>query len=256
MADITIGELPALAEMQDDALIPCEYDGAAKSLSGTVLEGYVYNCVEDHVEDIAAIIATGPQGDPGVSPTLSATKSGKITSIYYTDIDHPTSTLLASVSDGQDGAGGDMYKSTYDPEDNGIVADSSKLGGQLPSYYLNQNDKGTASGLATLDEYNRLTPIQNTKVLKAADHNITIKDADLGTVIFATTTCTITIPSTLTNRRDFYVVNYGGGTVTIAAGSGVSLNGVSSGSETLSTQYKVAWVIPYSAPNWVCCKLL
>lgn len=137
MADVTIGELPVLAEMQDDALIPCEYDGVSRALSGTVLEGYVYNCVEDHVEDIAAIVAVGPQGEPGVSPTLSSSKSGRTTTIYYTDATHPTQTVLATVEDGLNGTGfGDMIKSVYDPNDDGTVEDSDRLGGELASYYM------------------------------------------------------------------------------------------------------------------------
>lgn len=35
----------------------------------------------------------------------------------------------------QSGSAGDMYKSTYDPNDDGVVTDSDKLGGELPSYY-------------------------------------------------------------------------------------------------------------------------
>ena len=34
--------------------------------------------------------------------------------------------------------GGDMYKSTYDTNDNGIVDDAEKLGGEAPSYYATQ----------------------------------------------------------------------------------------------------------------------
>jgi hypothetical protein len=34
----------------------------------------------------------------------------------------------------QSGSAGDMYKSTYDTTDNGVVDNSEKLGGELPSY--------------------------------------------------------------------------------------------------------------------------
>lgn len=37
-------------------------------------------------------------------------------------------------------AGGDMLKSTYDTNSDGIVNDSDKLGGQLPSYYAKESD--------------------------------------------------------------------------------------------------------------------
>lgn len=136
MADKTIGELPSLTTMEDDTLIPVEHDGTAKSMAGTVLESYVYGLVEDDVETISEIIAVGPQGEDGVSPTLSSSKSGKVTTIYYTDADHPTSTVLATINDGQDGTGvGDMLKSVYDTDDDGVVDDSEKLGGYGPTHY-------------------------------------------------------------------------------------------------------------------------
>ena len=37
-------------------------------------------------------------------------------------------------------AGGDMLKSTYDTNSDGIVTDSDKWGGQLPSYYAKESD--------------------------------------------------------------------------------------------------------------------
>ena len=43
-------------------------------------------------------------------------------------------------------AGGDMLKSTYDSNSDGIVNDSDKLGGQLPSYYAKESDLTTGLG--------------------------------------------------------------------------------------------------------------
>lgn len=36
---------------------------------------------------------------------------------------------------GQDGAGGDMFKATYDTDNSGVVDDAEKLGGHAPAYY-------------------------------------------------------------------------------------------------------------------------
>ena len=44
--------------------------------------------------------------------------------------------------------GGDMMKSTYDQDNDGVVDDSEKLGGELPSYY----QKATDSDLTTTDK--------------------------------------------------------------------------------------------------------
>lgn len=48
------------------------------------------------------------------------------------------------------GGGGDMLKSTYDTDDNGVVDDSERLDNQLPSYYLNwTNFTNTPTTIAT-----------------------------------------------------------------------------------------------------------
>lgn len=44
--------------------------------------------------------------------------------------------------------GGDMLKATYDSDDDGVVDDASKLGGQLPAYYQKSTDN-------TLQTYNK-----------------------------------------------------------------------------------------------------
>lgn len=44
--------------------------------------------------------------------------------------------------------GGDMYRSTYDTDNDGVVDDSEGLGGQLPAYYATATDLATAYGAA------------------------------------------------------------------------------------------------------------
>ena len=76
----------------------------------------------------------GPQGQPGedgepgqdgYSPTATVTKTGKIATITITDKD---GTTTAQIRDGEDGSGtGDMLKSTYDTNDNGIVDNAEKV---------------------------------------------------------------------------------------------------------------------------------
>jgi len=57
----------------------------------------------------------GAIGPDGVSPTLSSSKTGKTTTIYYTDATHTSSTVLATILDGADGMGsGNMNTATYD----------------------------------------------------------------------------------------------------------------------------------------------
>lgn len=86
--------------------------------------------------DIPALV--GPAGPAGVSPTVSVSKTGKVTTITITDATGPHT---ATINDGADGSGtGDMLKATYDANGDGIVDDAEKLGGQLPGYYAKASD--------------------------------------------------------------------------------------------------------------------
>lgn len=80
----------------------------------------------------------GAAGADGFSPTVTVTKSGKVTTITATD---KNGTTTSEVKDGADGSGtGDMSKATYDTDDDGIVDDAAKLGGQAPDYYAKAAD--------------------------------------------------------------------------------------------------------------------
>lgn len=69
--------------------------------------------------------ADGEDGEDGFSPTVSISKSGKVTTIIITDAngDH-----TATINDGADGTGtGDMLKSVYDTDNDGIVDNAEKV---------------------------------------------------------------------------------------------------------------------------------
>ena len=67
----------------------------------------------------------GTDGEDGISPTVTMTKQGKITTLTITDKDGEHTT---EIKDGNDGSGtGDMLKSTYDTNDNGIVDNAEKV---------------------------------------------------------------------------------------------------------------------------------
>lgn len=86
--------------------------------------------------DIPALV--GPAGPAGVSPTVSVSKTGKVTTITITDAE---GTHTATINDGADGSGaGDMVRATYDADNDGIVDDAERLGGQLPAYYAKASD--------------------------------------------------------------------------------------------------------------------
>lgn len=66
----------------------------------------------------------GTDGTDGISPTITTSKQGKVTTLTIVDAD---GTHTAEILDGADGSGtGDMLKSTYDTNENGIV-DNAEL---------------------------------------------------------------------------------------------------------------------------------
>ena len=92
---------------------------------------------------------TGPKGADGISPTVEVSKSGKITTITIVDA---AGTHTATINDGADGSGaGDMVRATYDANENGIVDDAEKLGGQLPEHYASVDDLAEKASLPVSD---------------------------------------------------------------------------------------------------------
>ena len=80
----------------------------------------------------------GATGAAGFSPAASVSKTGKVSTLTVTDAIQTTS---VTINDGADGSGtGDMLKSIYDTDNDGIVDDAAKLGGQLPAYYAKAAD--------------------------------------------------------------------------------------------------------------------
>lgn len=69
--------------------------------------------------------AAGQDGQDGYSPTVETSKSGKTTTITITDVN---GTHVAEIKDGEDGSSsGDMLKSVYDTNNNGIVDNAEKV---------------------------------------------------------------------------------------------------------------------------------
>ena len=86
----------------------------------------VVDNAEEEAVEIQNDILKGEKGDPGedgVSPTVTTSKTGKVTTITITDKDGEHT---ATINDGQDGSG-DMTKSVYDTDDNGIVDNAEKV---------------------------------------------------------------------------------------------------------------------------------
>ena len=115
----------------------------------------------------------GPAGTDGFSPTVTVSKSGKVATITVTD---KNGTTTAEIRDGADGSGsGDMSKATYDADNDGIVDDAAKLGGQAPDYYAKAAD--IANKQDALVSGTNIKTINNKPLLGAG--NLEIKLSDL-----------------------------------------------------------------------------
>lgn len=64
----------------------------------------------------------------------------------------------------QEAASGDMLKATYDTNADGVVDDSEKLGGQLPSYYAKASDIPVVPGVATTTSNGLMSSNDKTKL--------------------------------------------------------------------------------------------
>lgn len=70
---------------------------------------------------------TGNKGENGISPIITTSKNGKVTTITITDAE---GTHIATINDGKDGNGsGDMLTSVYDIDKDGIVDNAKKVNG-------------------------------------------------------------------------------------------------------------------------------
>jgi hypothetical protein len=110
------------------------------------------NASANYTIDSVAGLAIGQYyGFNGVSGTLLLSAIASATTITLQNIDATTSAAISAGTrlvpvgkKGDAGSGGDMYRSTYDTDNNGIVDNAEALNGQPPSYYLDRvNHTGT-----------------------------------------------------------------------------------------------------------------
>lgn len=106
----------------------------------------------------------GEKGDNGISPTISTSKKGKVTTITITD---STGTKIATINDGADGIGaGDMLASVYDTNNDGIVDNSEKVNGHTVNSDVPSNAKFTDTiySKATIEKDGLMSSTDKTKL--------------------------------------------------------------------------------------------
>lgn len=146
------------------------------SLPATPIVGNIY---------LIAAGATSPLTPGDVLLYLAATATGYTTFTpldgavagnYIRSTSSSISTWTATASGGGGGTG-DMLKSVYDINLNGVVDDSEKLGGQLPSYYLSRGlspwSAKTASYTALMGDRLRYSLTVDTTITLPLSPNLT-----------------------------------------------------------------------------------
>lgn len=117
---------------------------------GSILEsqGYAPPTYPQNENDRWRMI--GKKGDKGDTGTVPDLQVGTVTTLLpgnpvtvtrQNGSPNETPVFNFAIPRGQDGAGvGDMVKTDYDSNNDGVVNDSDKLGGQLPAYYAKESD--------------------------------------------------------------------------------------------------------------------
>lgn len=117
--------------------------------------------------------------------------------------------------------------------------------------YIPTSQKGANNGVASLTADGKVTPAQASAKIVPVSANTPLGSSHAGALITATGDITITIPNSLDVGTEIEIMNYGTGTITVAASSGVTLNGVSAGSKTIPNQYTSAVLKAITATAWV-----
>ena len=117
------------------------------------------------------------------------------------------------------------------------------------------SEKGANSGVASLDSYGKVNAAQTSARIVSVSSDTMLGASHAGVLILASGTITITIPSTLAVGTEIEIMNYGNGVdtagvITVKAASGVTLNGVSQGSKTVSTQFASVVLKAITATAW------
>lgn len=201
-----------------------------------------------------------PSAIPSAStttPSMDGTGSyGSGTSYARSNHVHPTDTsrqakITASGILKGDGSGGVSAATAGTDYQSPLTAGTDYVQPSTLSSYIPTSQKGANSGVASLDSYGKVNAAQTSARIVSKSAAYTLQSSDAGCLFTVTGTTTITIPSTLAVGTEIEVMNYGTGTVTVAAASGVSLNGTSAGSKTITEQYTSAVLKAITATAWV-----
>lgn len=213
---------------------------------------------------VAAAVAGTDYAQPSAIPSPSSStpnmdgtgSAGTGTAYARGNHTHPTDTSRQAKitangllkGDGQGGVSAAVAGTDYQTP---LTAGTDYATPAALSGYIPTSQKGANGGVAELDANGKVKAAQTSARIISKSAAYTLASGDEGCLFCVSGTTTITIPSTLPVGTEIEIMNYGTGTVTVAAASGVTLNGTSAGSKTIETQYTSAVLKAITATAWV-----
>lgn len=193
----------------------------------------------------------------GSTPNMDGTGSAGSSSNYSRgDHTHPTDTsrqakITASGLLKGDGNGGVTAAVAGTDYQTPLTAGTDYATPAALADYIPTSQKGANNGVASLTADGKVTPAQASAKIVPVSSNTSLGSSHAGVLITATGSITLTIPSTLDVGTEIEIMNYGTGTITVQASSGVYLNGTSAGSKQITDQYTSAVLKAIDATHWV-----
>lgn len=236
---------------------PTDTSRQAKITASGILKGDGSGGVSAAVAGTDYAAASSVPTASTTSPSMDGSASyGSGTAYARSNHVHPTDTsrqakITASGILKGDGSGGVSAATAGTDYQAPLTAGTDYVQPAALSSYIPTSQKGANSGVATLDSNGKVTASQTSARIISKSAAYTLAAGDAGCLFTVTGTTTITIPSTLDAGTEIEIMNYGTGTVTVTAASGVSLNGVSAGSKTIAEQYTSAVLKAITATAWV-----
>ena len=240
-----------------DHVHPIDTSRQAKITASGILKG-------DGNGGVSAATSGTDYALPSAIPTASTTTPsmdgsgsyGSGTAYARSNHVHPTDTsrqakITASGILKGDGNGGVSAATAGTDYQTPLTAGTDYVAPSALSGYIPSSEKGANSGVATLDSNGKVTASQTSARIVSKSSAYTLASSDAGCLLTVTGTTTITIPGTLAVGTEVEIMNYGTDTVTVTASSGVTLNGTSAGSKTISEQYTSAVLKAITATAWV-----
>lgn len=228
---------------------PCARTFTARDLNDLQNNVNALNSDKAPTSSVPAATTTSPKMD-GTAAVGSETKYAKGDHVHPTDTSRQAKITASGLLKG-DGNGGVTAAVSGTDYQTPLTAGTDYATPAALANYIPTSQKGANSGVASLTADGKVTPAQASAKIVSVSSNTTLGSSHAGVLITATGSITITIPSTLDLGTEIEIMNYGTGTVTVAAASGVSLNGVTAGSKTIDSQYTSAVLKAITATAWV-----